>query len=202
MGHIFSGEKYGLKFSGKWGKLNAAERGHLNLMQGIYNKKDVKKISKSEIKDLKALVKVIAEAVAGRYDAIMAEGLQTPATMDLEESGGYINYESDDPFDLLTEYNRGKSFLDDETSTTEGAEEFNKEVAVDADKWTILKRLKDIDPTLQVNKGYASMVLHEIEFIIQEQRYTVDEITAMMIDRLQVLKSMAEEAAKGIEPFD
>lgn len=202
MGHIFSGEKYGRKFSGKWGKLNAAERGHLNLMQGIYNKKDVKKISKSEIKDLKALVKTIAEAVAGRYDAIIEAGLQSPATLDLEQSGGYINYESNDPFELLTEYTRGMSFLEDETSTVEGAEDFSKEVAVDADKWTILKRLKDIDPTLQVNKGYASMVLHEIEFIIQEQRYTVDEITSMMIDRLQVLKSMAEEAASGIERFE
>ena len=201
--HIFSNKgEYGIKFSGRRGRLNAAERAHRRLMQGIYNKKDVSKISKDEIKDLKALVKMMAQEVSGRYDAIIDAGIKSPATIELEETGGKINYKTNDPFDLLTEYNRAKSFLDDETSTPEGAEEFNKEVAADADKWIILKRLKEIDKTLQVNKGYASAVLHEIEAYIQEQRYTIDEITSMMMDRLQTIKDMAEYAASGIEKFE
>lgn len=173
-----------MKFSGKWGKLNAAERVHRDLIKGIFDTKNIKDIPSKALKDLKSVVKSMGKAVNEKYKKLKDAGLTTPATLNIEEQGGEISSKSDDLSDLIGEYIRAKEFLDDETSTEEGAEEFEKNVAVDADKWTILRRLEKIDSRITINRGYASQVLHEIEMYIGLAQYDINEITDMMIERL------------------
>lgn len=200
--HIFSGSgEYGVKFSGKWGKLNAAERTHRNLMQGIFNTKNVKDISSKAIKDLKSVLKSMGKAVNEKFKSLKNAGLTTPATLNLEESGGEISTKSDDLSDLIGEYIRAKDFLDDETSTEEGAEEFEKEVAHDADKWTILRRLAKIDPRIKIDTSYGSQVLHEIEMYIAEGQYDINEITDIMIGRLDDIARKRENSKNNMNKF-
>lgn len=192
---IFSGSgEYGIKFSGKWGKLNAAERVHRDLIKGIFDTKNTKDIPTKALKDLKAVVKSMGKAVNEKYKKLKDAGLTTPATLNIEEQGGEISSKSDDLSDLIGEYIRAKEFLDDETSTEDGAEEFEKDVAVDADKWTILRRLAKIDPRIKIDKSYGSQVLHEIEMYISESVYDIDEITDIMIGRLDAI--MEERKSK------
>lgn len=182
---IFSGSgEYGMKFSGKWGKLNAAERVHRDLIKGIFDTKNIKDIPSKALKDLKSVVKSMGKAVNEKYKKLKDAGLTTPATLNIEEQGGEISSRSDDLSDLIGEYIRAKEFLEDETSTEEGYELFAKEIAVDADKWTILRRLEKIDSRLTINRGYASQTLHEIEMYIGLSRYDINEITDIMIERL------------------
>ena len=199
---IFSGSgEYGMKFSGKWGKLNAAERVHRDLIKGIFDTKNIKDIPTKALKGLKSVVKSMGKAVNEKYKKLKDAGLTTPATLNIEEQGGEISSKSDDLSDLIGEYIRAKEFLDDETSTEEGAEEFNKNVANDLDKWTILRRLAKIDPRIKIDKTYGSQFLHEIEMYIADRAYDINEITDMMIGRMNDIAEERENRQTNMTRF-
>lgn len=56
-----------------------------------------------------------------------------------------------------------------------------EEIAKDKDKWTILHRIKSMYPEIGANNTIASEILRKIEQIMSESKYSIDDITMMII---------------------
>lgn len=89
-------------------------------------------ISKMDAATLGKVVTRLSSAANKRARRIVAKGISTPATRQMERSGGKFSSKGKDINELRTEYKRVKSFLKSETSTIKGytkfAERFEKKL--------------------------------------------------------------------------
>lgn len=89
-------------------------------------------ISKMDAATLGKVVTRLSSAANKRARRIAAKGISTPATRQMERSGGKFSSKGKDINELRTEYKRVKSFLKSETSTIKGytkfAERFEKKL--------------------------------------------------------------------------
>lgn len=186
----FTSEIYGKKKSGRWGKLNAEERALWRLERGIYSRDDISGLPDAVINDFSKLVNAEKKRIAKQ----IAENPSYRSVKDAPESLT-TRIKSNDPKTLFREYSRQQSFQRDFESDRE-YEELKKSHKVDYpeldrvleedDKWTILRRLAQVDPMLNIDRSYASQVLHDIERMIEqeskngavEKREAINKITA------------------------
>lgn len=96
---------------------------------------------------------------------------------------------NDDPADLFSEYMRQQQFyIDIQTDfdfIKESKVDHDLEVLMeDADKWNILRRLASVDHRLNIDRAYASDVLHEIENLIgtYNQSLTYGELADILVE--------------------
>ena len=183
-------EIYGKKKSGRWGKLNAEERALWRLERGIYSRDDISELPDAVIQDFRKLINSEKKRIATQ----IAENPSYRSVKDAPESLT-TRIKSNDPKTLFREYSRQQSFQRDFESDRE-YEELKKTHKVDYpeldrvleedDKWTILRRLAQVDPMLNIDRSYASQVLHDIERMIEqeskngavEKREAINKITA------------------------
>lgn len=183
-------EIYGKKKSGRFGRLNAEERALWRLERGIYSRDDISELPDNVIQDFRKLVNAEKKRIAKQ----IAENPTYRSVKDAPESLT-TRIKSNDPKTLFREYSRQQSFQRDFESDRE-YEELKKSHKVDYpeldrvleedDKWTILRRLAQVDPMLNIDRSYASQVLHDIERMIEqetkngavEKREAINKITA------------------------
>ena len=186
----FTNEIYGKKKSGRWGRLNAEERALWRLERGIYSRDDISELPDTVINDFRKLINAEKKRIAKQ----IAENPSYRSVKDAPESLT-TRIKSSDPKTLFREYSRQQSFQRDFESDRE-YEELKKSHKVDYpeldrvleedDKWTILRRLAQTDPMLNIDRAYASQVLHDIERMIEqetehgdvEKREAINRITA------------------------
>lgn len=185
-----TGEIYGRKKSGRFGRLNAEERALWRLERGIYSRDDISELPDVVIQDFRKLINSEKKRIAKQ----IAENPSYRSVKDASESLT-SRIKSNDPKTLFREYSRQQSFQRDFESDRE-YEELKKSHKVDYpeldrvleedDKWTILRRLAQVDPMLNIDRSYASQVLHDIERMIEqeskngavEKREAINKITA------------------------
>lgn len=160
----------GMKKNGRRGVLNAAERAELEMELGIFYTDDIRKIPKKAQQDLKVLVREKKKEIEKEY------GIEAP------------DIDSGDVYDLFNTYMEYTSIDNDyrlerqrRAIAEEGGED--AEIAEDDDKWRLIRKLAETDKELNINRAYASDTLHAIERIIEEGKYTFDEIYDKMQER-------------------
>lgn len=181
---------YGKKKSGRFGKLNAEERAELYIEKGLFDTDDIRKLPKKSLDDLKQALK--------KRDASL---------------GVKVSYTNSTPEDLFQRYaEQANEFNDREIADKQkhpekygldAAPEYKefRQVASNDDKWTILRRLAQIDGRLNIDRAYASQTLHEIEDIIEKQDFNIDEITEQMSERLGAIEREVQQWNEVLQDF-
>ena len=181
---------YGTKKSGRWGRLNAEERAVWRIEHGVFATDDLSQLPSNVVDDFRKLVNSRKKEIAQQ----MADNPTYRSVKDAPKSLT-IRTKSNNPETLFREYARQQSFQRDFESDIEYEflKEFNQvnypeldKVLEDDDKWTILRRLAQVDPMLNIDRAYASQVLHDIERMIETEtnggEYDIDKRSA--IDRI------------------
>lgn len=188
--------QYGIKRSGKWGKLSSVERAELNIQKGLYD--NPRKITAQMKKDLDNLLKETAKRVNESLFALReyekATGRQSPSIMP------DIEYPKDIQ-DKIAEITRGIVFENEETSTVSGTEEFFDTVGDDfedffedvdfqtggeykskPDRDRIIRRILDMMP-----EKSSSEVADMVDYVIYSTGGIMDddEITIAVVEMLQ-----------------
>lgn len=199
--------QYGIKSSGKWGRLNPTERGIYE--RGRAEGKTLKEIQQSVIEsanpsgmtleELKREVRRLQRTV-NRYANQLREyrietNVESPALKALEESGGNISAAGNDYDKLLKEYTRANIFLSDPTHTVKGTKEFFKDIAISSDAWAIVDRLAKADPRVYASKENTYKVKEAVDIQIEKQMYSKDEIYEILLPQLDSI--LGEKAAKA-----
>lgn len=199
--------RYGIKASGKWGRLNAKERAIYE--QGRAEGKTIEQIHQTVIEsanpermpidELKREVKRLQSRV-NRYanqlrEYRMETNVESPALKRLEESGGNISAAGNDYDKLLKEYSRANIFLSDPTHTVKGTQEFFKEIAISWDSWAIVDRLAKVDPRVYASKENTYKVKAAVDIQIEKKKYSKDEIFEILLPQLDHI--LGEKAAKA-----
>ena len=181
---------YGRKKNGKFGRLNAQERAEWFIEKGLFDTDDVRKLPKKLLKDF-------SKALESRDRSL----------------GVRISYETSSPEDLFQRYAEQQNAIDEmeiadkqkhpEKYGLDFAPEYKelKQVASNDDKWTILRRLAQIDGRLNIDRAYASQTLHEIEDIIEKQDFNIDEITEQMSERLGAIEREVQKWNEVLQDF-
>ena len=166
--------QYGVKRSGKFGKLSPAERAELNIQKGLYD--DPAKVTKQMKKDLDALLKETRKNVNDKLKALQEyadkTGRVSPSMIPKIET-------PDDIQRKIEEIARGKIFEGEETSTVDGTKDFFDAVGDDVDEL-----FDDIDDIPEYGRGDGTQVVDRwniLRRIIQlYPEYTQSEILDMV----------------------
>lgn len=204
MSKIFkSSGQYGIKRTGKFGKLSSAERAEMNIQRGLYD--DSKKVTAQMQKDLDNLFKEIRKQVNTQLSQLREyekeTGRKSPSLM----TDIYTNPKTNEK--KILEILRGKEFLQEETSTVQGTKDFfdelekdnieiPDEVAKQEDRWTIFRRLADLYPNYS-----QSELLDMIDEYILENAFSVDQITEMILAKLESQKEDINDFEENAKNF-
>lgn len=183
-------EIYGKKKSGRWGKLNAEERAVWRIEHGVFATDDLSQLPENVITDFRKLINSQKKEIARQI-------ADNPSYRSVKDAPSSLTtrIKSHNPETLFREYARQQSFQRDFESDVEYEklkEEHQVEypeldkVLEEDDKWTILRRLAQVDPMLNIDRAYASQVLHDIERMIEKEtsNYTRDTDKRSAIDKI------------------
>lgn len=198
-----SSGQYGIKRSGKFGKLSSAERAEMNIQRGLYD--DSRKVTAQMQKDLDNLFKEIRKQVNSQLAQLrqyeQETGRKSPSMM----ADIYTNPKTNEK--KILEILRGKEFLQEETSAVQGTKDFfdelekddieiPDEVAKQEDRWTIFRRLTDLYPNYS-----QSELLDMIDEYMSENAFTVDQITEMLLAKLESQKEDINDFEENAKNF-
>lgn len=208
--------QYGIKFNGKYGKLNAAERGALIMEQSDLNKKltsrermDVNAYIKYRKQDLQSQLTQIPSAEAKKYMATQVAEDFGINISDIELSEDMFNdmesamqqyMEQEQVYNTLAQDRRYINAVKEDPEKYANLEKALEE----DDKWRLLRKLAEVDKRLNYDRAYASETLKEIEDIINYSTYktiTFDEVFDMLVEQHQESIQQAEEWADDLHPF-
>lgn len=184
--------QYGLKPSGRWGKLNEYE----------HKMRDREPANPDELdeKALRDMLRPIARRVNRNAKALRdyerATGHRSPALDDLENSGGNISIRGTRQ-DLMNELIRAQIFENDPTHTVSGTKKFFGNIATKEDFWYVYKKLRQIDSRIATAKGYSKTRQMYDEYQVQ-MKYTKDEILQFMINRIGEITEETRERYKNM----
>lgn len=170
--------QYGIKFNGKWGKLNAAERGAIILEQSDMSKK----LTSRERMDVNAYIKYRKQDLQSKLTQIPdADVKKYMATQVAEEFG--INYpDTVLSNEMLNDMESAmQQYMEQEQvyNTFEVDEDYFKNISKypsveealkEDDKWRLLRKLAEVDKRLNYDRAYASDTLKEIEDEIEANK--------------------------------
>ena len=193
---------YGEKENEKFGRLNKREVGKLLVEVGVFDVKDLKRIPKYAWEALMEYTKDSFKKVRDRLSRI---GTMRDIEVPVPTSDPRDNFEN------LMYYENLNSEASLEEEREQAARE-GDEAAIDDDKWTVLRRLAKEDPTLNINRSYASDTLHEMERMIVQgkrdkngnptgEKFTKDELYDEMVTRLKEIKAGAKEREDTLTSF-
>lgn len=140
-------------------------------------------LSKMTLYELKEVLAPIRDAVHKRVVAIKKSGVPSPAVKSLSSSGGLLSAKGKDKSALIDEINRGKSFLNMQTSTIKGSRTYLKDITkkkVQGERAGVLKSLDEIAPDYTEltdrSKGRYWETLHKLKqdgFQLQAEEYDI-----------------------------
>lgn len=156
-------------------------------------------------KDMRSVVQRLASAANKRVDRMQKKGISSPALRQLLENGGRVSTKGKDLAALRAEFTRAKNFLQSQTSTISGYNEFVqnnidalKEYDIDIDKknfedfWRVFDRIKEMDPSVE-NSALKYNIMQAIADEFDEDDIDVDYITERMMDQIDLLYEDYEE---------
>lgn len=156
-------------------------------------------------KDLRSVVQRLASAANKRVDRMQKKGISSPALRQLLENGGRVSTKGKDLAALRAEFTRAKNFLQSQTSTISGYNEFVqnnidalKEYDVDIDKknfedfWRVFDRIKEMDPSIE-NSAFKYNIMQALADEFDENDIDVDYITERMMDQIDLIYEDYEE---------
>lgn len=149
---------------------------------------------------LRGLISKVNSAARRLQNYYAETGHLSPALETLENSGGLLRMKQTKN-ELLNEIMRGQMFLDDPTHTVRGAKEFFSKIATQEDLWKIFSKLQQLRPEIGTEQKLKYVIRDEIQALINEERYTVEEIEQIMIERLDDLIEEAQQDAAGMKGF-
>ena len=198
-----SSGQYGVKRSGKFGKLSSAERAEMNIQRGLYD--DSKKVTAQMQKDLDNLFKEIRKQVNSQLAQLREYEKETGRKSPSMMTDIYTKPKTNDQ--KILEILRGKEFLQEETSTAQGTENFfdelesedieiPDEVAKQEDRWTIFRRLAELYPNYS-----QSELLDMIDEYMAENAFSVEQITEMMLAKLESQKEDINDFEENAKRF-
>lgn len=158
---IFSGRPYNPRGSVK--------RFNKNVLPKIMAHDSLEDLTLEERRDFKAFIRSQQKAIRAELQTPLAQQTLT-GKMAIKEHLADRKL-TDDPVKLYSEWMRLNQFREsiqvdyDAIKLAEEDDKF-KDVVKDQDKWLILRRLALYDQRLNIDRAYASMVLHAIEDII------------------------------------
>lgn len=98
-------------------------------------------------------------------------------------------------------YEQDKQLYNPNTHPDNKYEYPHKELMQDDEKWRLLRKLAEIDPRLNYDRAWASETLHEIERMIEQEKYSYDEIEEFMVDSFQSLVKNNQDWDKDLYGF-
>lgn len=186
-----SSGQYGIKRSGKFGKLSAAERAEMNLQRGLYD--DGKKVTAQMQKDLDALFKEIRNKTNAQLAQLRQYEQETGRSSPSLMTDIYTNPKTNEQ--KILEILRGKSFLEDETSTVEGTKDYFDFVGDDLDDFLdeidetggidrdkVIRRILDLHP-----EKSSSEIADTVDYYIQnaDGLLSEDELTIFILETIE-----------------
>lgn len=182
--------QYGVKRSGKFGKLSAAERAEMNLQRGLYD--DGKKITKQMQKDLDALFREIRKKTNSQLAQLRQYEQETGRASPSLMTDIYTRPKTNEQ--KILEIVRGKSFLDEETSTVEGTKNYFDFVGDDLDDFIesidnesidrdkVIRRILDLHP-----EKASSEIADTVDYYIQnaDGLLSEDELTIFILETIK-----------------
>lgn len=198
--HIFGShgrtgkDMYGKKKSGRWGRLNVEERVESYREQAIFNVEDVRTLPKNVVEDLRAVVKTRERKVGSKRSAVQSIGQMNASSL-MER---WAEQQS-----IIDEMEIKDKQMHPEKYGLESPPDYPeyRMIASDNDKWTILRRLAQLDGTLNIDRAYASQTLRDIQEEIDKKEHSIEEITEMMYDRLEGIKKETERWNETLHDF-
>ena len=155
--------------------------------------KDIQKMSMDKFQKYtptqqKELISRLASAGNKRLRNLEKSGIETPATIKLNLSGGKLSVKGKSGDELIKEFYRAKNFLNSPTSTKTG--------------WKTTKQ--EIEKTLSdIGKIYKGMSYNEAianAFAYYDALSEIDPTLTMNRDKYKVTEKIAEMMKNGIEP--
>ena len=155
--------------------------------------KDIQKMSMDKFQKYtpaqqKELISRLASAGNKRLRNLEKSGIETPATIKLNLSGGKLSVKGKTGDELIKEFYRAKNFLNSPTSTKTG--------------WKITKQ--EIQKTISdIGKIYKGMSYNEAianAFAYYDALSEIDPTLTMNRDKYKVTGKIAEMMKNGIEP--
>lgn len=176
---------------------------------------DIKDFNQLTESDLRKATSILASAANKRYKRFQARGTDTPATRQLEQSGGKLSVKGKDLNQLRAEFMRAKQFLEAQTSTRRGWEQVQKST-IDALKkrgieitkdqldtfWKAYEDLKDISPDV-ANKSLKYDVMRNISERMEQGERDPEVIASEMRDEISRIYEERESsyASGGVSSF-
>lgn len=208
-----SAGKFGIKASGKWGRLNADERRiyaegrkegktPAQIAQDIVQSTNPAGKDTAQLKaDLRRLQKTVNTQARRLRDYYHETGQISPALKELDETGGNISAAGNDYDVLLREYMRAMNFLSDPTHTISGTKDFYKDIAEIGDAWIIVDRLAAVDPRVNASKENRYKTYDAVESLIMQRQYSKDEIFEIVYNMLDKILSDNANYTGGLHGF-
>lgn len=155
--------------------------------------KDIQKMSMDKFQKYtpaqqRELVSRLASAGNKRLSNLKKTGIETPATIKLNLSGGKLSVKGKSGDELIKEFYRAKNFLNSPTSTKTGWKKTKQEIQ---------KTVSDI------GKIYKGMDYNEAianAFAYYDALSEIDPTLTMNRDKYKVTEKIAEMMKNGIEP--
>lgn len=157
--------------------------------------KDIQKMSMDKFQKYtpaqqRELVSRLASAGNKRLRNLEKAGMQTPATIKLNLSGGKLSVKGKSGDELIKEFYRAKNFLNSPTSTKTGWKKTKQEIQ---------------KTVLDIGKIYKGMDYNEAianAFAYYDTLSEIDPTLTMSRDKYKVTEKIAEMMKQGIDPED
>ena len=155
--------------------------------------KDIQKMSMDKFQSYtpaqqRELVSRLASAGNKRLRNLEKAGIETPATIKLNLSGGKLSVKGKSGDELIKEFYRAKNFLNSSTSTKTGWKKTKQEIQ---------KTVSDIG---KIYKGMSYNEAIANAFAYYDTLSEIDPTLTMNRDKYKVTEKIAEMMKNGIEP--
>lgn len=172
----------------------------------ITRAKNRKKIENTEYERKRAELEELQKEVNKKMKKLQrlrsSKNVISPALEQLESTGGSIKLKRTLPT-IKNEIMRAKTFLQDYTSDVSHAVHFTEEIAVgdDIDRWEIFKRIRSLDPSIEVIKGRFSDLMDVIDDYISKGEYTPEQIVQKAFDDMIRNTEFSNQIEDTLRPF-
>lgn len=182
MGRIFSSDK---PFKSKYyGRNKGAHIPHGSSKRakrkGLDKILDTDNIDNLSLEDRRDLRSYLRENQKKIKEMINSSDSTNPITQNAQEDNLANIKFSENPTELFKELQRQREFFDEYEEYIQDRKDVEdygydgvESLMEDADKWNILRRLAQVDQRLNIDRAYASMVLHDIEDMIESRQYSM-----------------------------
>lgn len=172
---------------------------------------DIMTFNKLNASEMRKVVGRLVSAGNKRLRSFERAGESSPATRQVDKSGGAFSTKGKNLNALRAEYMRAKNFLQAKTGTRKGWKTVKKETISGLKKqgvemtdeqfndiWKAYEELKELSPEV-ANRGLKYLVLKEIANIVMDTDKSADEIAAVLHENLSQIYERQAGLNNGVD---